>query len=271
MNAMNTQRHQQETCTDPRAAALTPDAPIAQLGRTPREHATQTASAAPTGLLKGPRGASFLWALLATATLTGAHSVLGRAFFQGGTSGPFIEPGVNVGLAFIPQAPITVTHLGAYDVDANGFAGTPEVGIFDDTQTLVTSTFLPTGTGAPLDAYGFRYAEIAPLTLPAGETYWISLAPSAVDGWLVGWPPGAQTTTTAPEILQYGGGWFGGGGLGLHFPENDSGAFGGYDAYWGPNFRFTVAVVPEPSTVGLAAALGMLGFASWRRWIRTGS
>ncbi|MBI1176206.1 VPDSG-CTERM sorting domain-containing protein [bacterium] len=153
------------------------------------------------------------------------------AFTPGTTGGPVYDATANVGMAFTVNDDIVVTALGAYDWGADGFVGTPVVGIFDASQTLLGSVTIPMGTSAALDSDRYRYASVSEFTLVAGKDYWLSLAPSASDPWMVS----NSGTTTAAQITQLNRGRYTYSGLGLQFPDQANQA---YDAYIGPNFQF---------------------------------
>lgn len=173
---------------------------------------------------------------VASFTLLAASTQMATAitaFDVGTTGGPYFDA-ANIGMAFIPNQDIIVTKLGAYDYLGDGFSGTPEVGVFDESHTLLSSVVLPSGDSASIDGDGFRYASVPELTLFAGQKYWISSTGWLVDELLVGTGGG----TTAPEITSYSesgpGGWYLYGGADLYFPSSEY----IYDQYLGPNFQF---------------------------------
>ena len=76
----------------------------------------------------------------------------------------------TLGDIFTPAENITVTSLGLFDYQDNGLGEAHEVGIFNQSGTLLASGLVSAGTVNPL-ADHFRYAAIAPLALTAGQTY----------------------------------------------------------------------------------------------------
>ena len=154
------------------------------------------------------------------------------------------------GFKFIPDTDIFVNALGYYDNNGDGLAYSCAVGIFDAAGTLLTSTIVASGTTAPLTDE-FRYTDISSLQLKAGQTYTaggIASGPETLFAVRSG-------LSVSPSIFVYPDqGVYTTGRGGLHFPVNN----GGYQAYLGPNFRFTTsAAVPAPGAL-LTALVGSL-------------
>jgi hypothetical protein len=168
-----------------------------------------------------------------------------------GNVGP--TPGATLGWEFTVNSPITVTQLGVFDAGQDGLADSHPVGIFDLGANLLVSGTVTTAD--PLTNQ-FRYINVAPTPLNAGQTY-------RIGGF---YPTGADTDriqahgfSTAPEI-QFTDGYGVNTGV-LAFPSTkDSGVNPGS---FGPNFQF-VAAVPEPGTLALTG-LEMLGLVVWLR------
>ncbi len=77
----------------------------------------------------------------------------------------------TIGWSFtVGSGSITVSSLGLYDSGGNGLANAHDIAIWTSGGTLVTSTTIPSGTGATLIS-GYRYVAITPVTLSAGTTY----------------------------------------------------------------------------------------------------
>lgn len=72
-----------------------------------------------------------------------------------------------------PIATVQVTALGAWDVNLDGFANAPQVGLWNTNGTLLASVTLQPGTASALTG-AFRYENLStPLTLQAGTTYYL--------------------------------------------------------------------------------------------------
>ncbi len=76
----------------------------------------------------------------------------------------------TIGWTFTLGSDITVTSLGLYDSGEDGLANAHDIGIWNNSGTLLTSTTIPSGTSATLNA-GYRYVSITPVVLSAGQTY----------------------------------------------------------------------------------------------------
>lgn len=76
----------------------------------------------------------------------------------------------SIGFQFSPTLDIDVSALGFFDYLGDGLGESHEIGIFDQTGTLLTSVVVPSGTAASLIG-DFRYSSVNPLTLKAGQTY----------------------------------------------------------------------------------------------------
>jgi hypothetical protein len=68
----------------------------------------------------------------------------------------------------VGRSDILVTSLGYYDDSGNGFTDNHELGLYDSLGTLLAST---TATSGSTLIGHFRYQDIAPVTLLAGQTY----------------------------------------------------------------------------------------------------
>jgi hypothetical protein len=152
---------------------------------------------------------------------------------------------------------LDVASVGVFD-DQNGLQDAHEVGIWDSSQTLLVDVTAPAGTSGTL-IDGYRYIDISPITLTAGDTYFIAAF----------YP--AKFSTTAPQdhVLAnssqtYDGVEFlnsvqtlQGTGIPFGFPNQNAAV---NEGVFGPNFQFTTAVTatPEPSTVCAAGAAMLL-------------
>src|SRR5262245_27709282 len=92
---------------------------------------------------------------------------------------------LSFGFAFTVHPPVTVSALGYFDYQGDGFATPHNVGIYDASGTLLTQALLNSGTVNPLIG-NFRYADIAPITLAVG-TYTLSATSyGPADPWAYG-------------------------------------------------------------------------------------
>ena len=166
---------------------------------------------------------------------------------------------ITYGLQFTPLVDITVDSLAFIDSGEDGLTKSHQVGIWDNTGTLVTSATVTTANSTldgPVDAGSqFRFTPITPVTLSSGETYTLGGYENQAlsDIWYDG--VGALTSTDS-SLLQLGQSVFRIAGFG---EPNQS---GGTLDFVIANFAFDVAA-PEPSTsVLIGSALIALG---WRR------
>lgn len=166
------------------------------------------------------------------------------------------NPPLTLGFQFTANQGLTVTALGLFDSGQDGLVDSHPIGIFNSSGTLLTSTTLASGTANPL-VNQFRYAGVAPLTLAAGQNYFIGALYTTSNDPLI-FPRGATGFATNSSIT-FVNASFGSGGT-LSFPSGNAGNSPGY---FGPNFLFTPggpAAVPEPSQTA-ALGLGVLGLA----------
>lgn len=158
---------------------------------------------------------------------------------------------VTLGFTFTANQTVTVTSLGWFDYEGDGFQSSHTVGIFDKKNgNLLTSATLAAGTGDPLSGF-FRYQSIAPINLQAGKTYTLA---GTTGGPLDAWAQNDQVTgfavnsmfTVAPNaaLFTYGSGFV-----------DPATPFSDYRVYIGPNLETPspAATVPEPASLWLLA------------------
>jgi hypothetical protein len=144
----------------------------------------------------------------------------------------YTDTSYSMGFEFDAVQAITVTALGMFDDDINGFSESHEVGIFNTNGTLLASTTVYSTN--QLIGY-FRYQPISPLDLPAGSGYRVA----AVTGTeRFTWSPSGATTNSLIRFVRdrwtpYA--------TSLVFPSSSDGRLG----YFGANFLLTPNI---PST-----------------------
>ena len=176
----------------------------------------------------------------------------------------FLYP-ASLGWEFSPTENILVTDLGVFDQLSDGLAGSAQVGLFDNSGSLLASVTVPSGTTATLDN-SFRYEAITPVSLQAGVNYVIGSILSSDNSALVGSSRGQGSSFSFDPAITFLSGRFS--------DEDKSGLFPNLgdtfsdlksDFYLGPNFEFTSAV-PVPAALPLfASGLVGLGWLSRRR------
>lgn len=149
----------------------------------------------------------------------------------------------SAGFEFSPTTDLVVSALGFFDYLGDGLGEEHEVGIFDDTGLLLTSTNVHAGTDAPL-AKGFRYSPIAPLELEAGKDYTVA-AFFATQADVIGYLD-VEDLVLAPEI---GVGdiparYLTPSGTGLAFPSDTELLTSEF--FLGPNFQFAPGAPSGP-------------------------
>jgi PKD repeat protein len=152
----------------------------------------------------------------------------GVDFFGGtlNTNTPF-----TLGYRFVANTNATIIQLGAFDANANGLSTSHQVGLWTIGGSLIAASTVPGGTGGQLFGL-FRYVNIAPVTIVAGQTYVVgALYPNAADPYLSN-PSGFSVDSR----ITYQNDRFASGGT-FSFPSGSSGVNGWY----GGNIRFNAA------------------------------
>jgi hypothetical protein len=219
------------------------------------------------------------WPGTALAVLTPAMDLSGGAFLTTGQSTN--NQTQTIGWEFTAHAPITISALGMFDASQDGLFDPHEIGLWTVGGTLLTSTTIPAGTSAGLVGL-FRYVDIKPITLQAGQNYVVGLLMLGLQGAGILDPTpenqdafhGVDTSLNAslrsfePDITFVNPRGSTQQALGMEFPTVQS--LSGLNAIAGPNFIFDAlpraqAAVPEPSTlVLLGLGLVAVGLGSLR-------
>ncbi|MEO6567702.1 MAG: SBBP repeat-containing protein [Opitutaceae bacterium] len=168
--------------------------------------------------------------LLATKSAFAAATV--AVSFTGGTFDNTADD--TAGFRFtVGSSDISVSALGFYDQGANGLSDAHPVAIFDAITGLpLLSAAIPSGVGATLES-GFRFVQVAPVTLRARTTYVINgYRPTAADGILYN-----VSNLTTPSFLTYNTEVAANGTGGLVFTNTP---FGASNGWFGPNFKADV-------------------------------
>jgi hypothetical protein len=176
--------------------------------------------------------------------------------FSNTTGDSLGNPSFTLGFSFRANTDIVVTGLALFDSSQDGLVESHEVGLWNSTGTLLTSTTVQAGVGSALEDK-FRVETIVPVQLVGGADYFIgALFTSGSDPNI--FPGGAVGFVTPPEVSFLAAQFAFGGALA--FPGTSPSAD---PAYFGPNFTFTV--IPEPSTVMLLGSVLIAAGALTRR------
>jgi hypothetical protein len=162
------------------------------------------------------------------------------------------NPPFTLGFSFTANSNFSVQALGFFDSGQNGILESHPIGVFTESGTLLTSTTIPSGTAAPL-INQFRYANISPVTLIAGQTYLIG-ALYTTNQELFFYPDQATGFVANPLITYNGARYVDGATL-----KAPIGIPSGSGGYFGPNMLLGPAA-PEPGS--LALLIPVLGIAS---------
>jgi Domain of unknown function (DUF4082) len=162
----------------------------------------------------------------------------------------FGEANVTVGFKFTANKNLTVNALGFYDDNQDGLITSHDVGIYDLSGTLLTSTSVASGTNVGLDGK-FRYSSISSFNLNSGQSYIIAGLANGQDGYTYGnvgstiqgltIDPAISISPLASLFLY---------APNFTFPTENF----GYDLYPMVNFKYDL-----PSQVPLPAAFPLLG------------
>ena len=199
--------------------------------------------------------------LAVAATFASAHALAAQQSALSITAGEVVGDdrfNFMTGWAFTTSNTITVTALGLWDEGGNGLTRAYQVGIWNAGGTLRVSGTVPEReSGMLID--GFRFANVGSTVLSPGSYVIGALYPDDDDRFV------HEASVTMAQGITHDGGRFRF-GAGFAFPTTAPNPI--FEAgYFGPNFRFTTAVIPEPGTWALVGTglLGLGGLALRRR------
>ena len=113
-----------------------------------------------------------LVATIAAVAVAAPRSALVSSGYTGqgiGVGSPLVGS-VTVGWEFTAQSDLWVSELGFFDLGQDGLNISHDVGIWDQDHNLIVSATVSAGTAAPVIGE-YRYVEISPFLLTAGQTY----------------------------------------------------------------------------------------------------
>jgi hypothetical protein len=181
---------------------------------------------------------SFIWiglAILSNSILfVSAQGVISFDYRRLG--GGYDGPDQMQGWEFVPNVDMCVVQLGLYDgQERGGFRQEHTVGLWDAYPQMIASASFPAGSSVPLIG-SFRFVDITPTFLRAGETYVIGayMPGPGLDYASLFLP--SEEGTTGPHVsplinlTAYRAGLSPGG---ISFPES---RFEGFLGAFGPNF-----------------------------------
>jgi len=153
--------------------------------------------------------------------------------YYGGTTGD------TIGFRFEVTAPLEVAMLGVWNEDTNaggtGLTSPHQVGIWDASQTLITSVTVDPTTGTVIGAW--IYAAVTPVTLTPGQVYTAGVLYTETDS--DNYISSATSMTTDPNVVFIQSVYPTATSLGFAYPGMNSTSFGRF----GPNFTFSVVPV----------------------------
>jgi hypothetical protein len=193
--------------------------------------------------------AGVIGAILGGCRAAQASPILGVTISNDGAqSGPGFT---NLGYSFVANVATSVVSLGVWDQNGDGLLNRHEVGLWTSGGTLLASAFVGAGTAGILDS-GFRFTDIAPVLLTAGQTYYVAAQFNGPGDDL--FMDNVTSVLAAPQIT-YDSPRLGL-GTALVFPALVGCCSTGY---WGGNVRLDAPqAVPEPATMVLLGS-GLAG------------
>lgn len=195
---------------------------------------------------------------IALALLCSSLSLNAALFnFQGGGEALSVGPG-TAGFQFDLFSPVSVTSLGFFDEFGDTVLNNShQIGLWN----VANGALVAQATISPEASLrsGFFWQNLAaPLVIPQG-TYRLAARYGDIDLDLARALVPSQNVTFNPSAIFVNA--YISAGTGFEMPSLAVGAVN--QGFFGPNMDFTV--VPEPETCGWLAAIGLLGFAVFRR------
>lgn len=192
---------------------------------------------------------------IATATIISATAkstnALTTAFSYDSASTIFRNNTWIFGIDFQVNSDISVTKLGYFDDNGDGFLSSHPVGIFNSSGTLLTSTTVESSD--TLEANNFRYANTSPVTLSAGNTYRV-VGANLDDQYTFN-----LTNFSTPSEINYISDTYSQGSTLTYLTNPSSNST--FNIF-GPNFQFETATASVPlefsPTLGLLTTSGIL-------------
>jgi Domain of unknown function (DUF4082) len=206
-------------------------------------------------------GGAFAFALSGLAPASAAVTALGVDFTSPGYTGS--NSAWTVGYQFVANSNVSISGLATWD--SWGAAGSVEVGLWDSSQNLLASASVSNSLPT-IGSADWSYANIAPVALTAGDTYYVGSYGS--DANFAGYTDGFTVDsriTYVKDAYSYGAFAFPNISFGL---TTGGGFFGGNVILGAPEPSMTLGA-PEPSTWALLllgfAGLGFAGYGASRK------
>lgn len=162
--------------------------------------------------------------------------------------------GATIGWQFSTSTDLNIESLGIWDKGGDGLSDSHQIGLWKLDGTLLVSTVVSNGTGNTLES-SFRWSDITSYFLSSGSYIVGAYMPTTDDrGAAKSSYNTANEITFNQNLFLYSNGFT---KPTEHWSGHDGGNFGA-------NFKYSIATVPEPSTLAIFV-LGVIGLA-YRRF-----